>query len=178
METGKRTVGDRCILFVAQGFGSGLAPFAPGTFGSLAGYFWVYLLLLGECKWIYLAGIAVGFFLAVWVGGRGERILSRKDPGSIVIDEIAAIPLAFLPAVLLNSHGASTPGLPHYLSQPELWAIVLSFLLFRFFDVMKPLGINRLQDLRGGWGLVADDFLAALYAAVLLLAYLLLTGRS
>jgi phosphatidylglycerophosphatase A len=177
MDPGKRNPGDRFILFTAQGFGSGLAPVAPGTFGTLVGFFWIYLLLLAQCKWIYVAGIVGGFFLAVWIGGRGEKILNLKDPGSIVLDEIVAMPLAFLPPVFLNAHGAGTPPFSHYLSYPHFWALVLSFLLFRLFDITKPLGIDRLQDLRGGWGLVLDDFLAAFYAALLLLAALLI-GRN
>jgi phosphatidylglycerophosphatase A len=178
MKEGKRAPGDKLVLFIAHGFGSGLVPVAPGTFGTLAGYAWIYLLLLFECKWIYLAGIVLGFFAAVWIGGRAEKILDVKDPGSIVIDEIAAMPLAFAPAVFLNSLGASTPAFAHYFSHGGIEAstVVLSFLLFRLFDIVKPLGINRLQDLPGGWGLVADDFLAALYSAALLFLYLIVTG--
>jgi phosphatidylglycerophosphatase A len=173
MKEGKRALGDKLVLFIAHGFGAGLIPFAPGTFGTLAGYGWIYLLLLFECKWIYLAGIVVGFFAAVWIGGRAEKILDAKDPGSIVIDEVAALPLAFLPPVFLNALGARTPAFGSYFSHGELnvSTVVLPFLLFRLFDILKPLGINGLQKLPGGWGLVTDDFLAALYSAALLFFY-------
>ncbi len=151
----------KLILFFAYGFGTGCIPVAPGTFGTIVGFGWVYLLLLPRNLWIYLLGIALGFFAAVWIGGRAEEILKIKDPGSIVIDEIAAVPLAFLAPVILFSKGASTPPLTYYF-QANLWLLpVFTFVLFRLFDVTKPLFVGRSQNIKGGWGLVIDDFLAA-----------------
>jgi phosphatidylglycerophosphatase A len=89
--------------------------------------------------------IAVG----VWAAGVEEARVGRHDPSSVVIDEVAGMLVALI---------AAPAGLG--------WAGVL-FLLFRVFDVWKPYPIGRLQDLPGGWGIVADDLLAGVYANVL-----------
>jgi phosphatidylglycerophosphatase A len=157
-----RTLSETAILFAAQGFGSGLFPVAPGTFGTLAGFAWIYLLLLPQSLWIYIAGIVIGFFVAVWLGRRAEQILGVEDPGSVVIDEITALPLAFLGPVILFSHNGATPPFSHYLTPKHLITCALTFALFRLFDITKPWLIHRSQNIPGGWGLVLDDFLAAL----------------
>jgi phosphatidylglycerophosphatase A len=82
-------------LWIAQGFGVGLIPFAPGTFGSLVGLVWFGLLLATGHLWSYLLGMFVGLGLSVWLCGYAEKRLSQKDPGSVVLDEIAAMPLCF-----------------------------------------------------------------------------------
>ena len=168
----ERTALDRSILFIAQGFGTGCIPVAPGTFGTAAGFLWIWLLLLPGKLWLYLAGIVAGFFISVWIGGRAEKMLGAKDPGSIVIDEIAALPLAFLPAVIWTSDASTVQSLPEYFDRKEILLPLLVFALFRLFDIAKPLGISRSQNFPRGWGLTADDFLAALAAAILLAAYL------
>ena len=99
-----------------------------------------------------MSGLAVGF-LGVAVSAPVCRALESEDPGCIVIDEIAGQLVACAGAVLV-------PGAP-------LWAWVASFLLFRFFDVVKPLGIARLQKLPGPWGVVADDLGGGLAAGIL-----------
>lgn len=172
MEPGKRSLAEKLVVLAAEGFGAGRAPFAPGTFGTAAGFFWIYLLLLPQNLSIYLGGIVAGFFAAVWIGGRAEKILGVTDPGSIVIDEIAALPLAFLPAVIWSANGNSTPSLAEYLGPNQILIPLLCFVLFRIFDIVKPLGIRRIQSLPGGWGLVVDDFLAAAAAGLVLLVVL------
>lgn len=150
-------------------------PVAPGTFGTLLGFGWIYLLLIPQNVLVYLGGTAVGFFAAVWIGGRAEQLLKLKDPGSIVIDEIVAMPLAFV-APLLFAKGVSTPAFDGYFVR-GLWLLpALAFVFFRIFDVTKPLFIARSQNLSGGWGLVVDDFLAAMLAAVCLSVYVLVRG--
>lgn len=84
--------------------------------------------------------------LGIWAAGREEARVGVRDPSSIVVDEAAGMLLALI---------AAPPGFG--------WALVL-FFLFRVFDVWKPYPIHRLQDLRGGWGVVADDLLAGVYA--------------
>jgi phosphatidylglycerophosphatase A len=150
------------MLWIAQGFGAGRIPFAPGTWGSLLGFLWIWALLLPGNIWFYLGGIAAGFFIAVWVGHRAEIILEEVDPGSIVIDEIAAMPLAFLGAFLIRF--PETPSLGSFMDGGKWCLPLAAFVLFRIFDIIKPLGINRSQKLPGGWGLVIDDFLAAALA--------------
>jgi phosphatidylglycerophosphatase A len=175
MEPRSLSVSDKLILFLAQGCGTGRIPVAPGTFGTLAGFFWVWLLLLPKNLWIYIAGIGAGFFLAVWIGGRAERILGTKDPGSIVIDEIAALPLAFLPAIIATADAGIPKAFLDHLQRNQIALPILAFALFRLFDIAKPLGIKRSQNLPSGWGLVIDDFLAAVLAAAVLAVYLTLT---
>jgi phosphatidylglycerophosphatase A len=170
-----RSLADRLTLFVAHGFGTGWIPVAPGTFGTLVGFAWIYLLLIPQNLFVYIGGTIAGFFGAVWIGGRAERLLKIKDPGSIVIDEIAAMPVAFV-APLLFAKGAWTPEFGYYLGRKYWLLPVLAFGFFRIFDVTKPLFIARSQNLKAGWGLVIDDFLAALLAAVCLWIYALVRG--
>ncbi len=143
---------------LATGFGSGLSPFAPGTAGSLLGLLLAWILashvpILGRPLGLLMSGLVVGL-IGVVVSGPVCRALESEDPGCIVIDEIAGQMVACAGAVLV-------PGSP-------LWAWGAAFVLFRVFDVWKPLGIGRLQKLPGGWGIVADDLAGGLAAAALL----------
>jgi len=176
MDPGNRTLADKILLFVAEGFGAGRIPFAPGTFGTAVGFAWIYLLLLPRSISVYFAGIVAGFFLAVWIGQRAEQILQKTDPGSVVIDEITAMPLAFLPAVLLTQSAGIMPPAAAFFTGKALLLPVLTFVLFRFFDILKPLGIARVQKAPGGWGLVLDDYLAAIASAALLFVYIKIAG--
>lgn len=175
MQPANRSLLDKLAVFIAEGFGIGRLPIAPGTFGTILGFGWIYLLLLPRSIPIYLAGIPVGFCFTVWIGTWAEKVLQKRDPGSIVIDEITALPLAFLPAVILTSNGE--PLLPSaFLSGKLIVLPMLAFILFRFFDILKPFGIARIQSLPHGWGLASDDFLAAIPAALLLTAYIKIAG--
>ena len=162
MQSKDRTLLEKFILFAAEGFGAGRFPVAPGTVGSLVGFGWIYILLLPGHLVAYIAGIVLGFFGAVWIGGAGELISGRTDPGSIVIDEIAALPLAFLGALVAESNSLATPSFGSFFHGTNIIALLVAFAGFRLFDVAKPWLIGRAQDLPGGWGLVVDDFLAAL----------------
>ncbi|HYN42597.1 MAG TPA: phosphatidylglycerophosphatase A [Thermoanaerobaculia bacterium] len=152
---------------LATGLGSGLLPKAPGTWGSFLA------LLLGEGLFqvVGLVGVvglaALSTSVGVPVSGRVAALRGRKDPGEIVVDEIAgqAIALAGLHAVL-----------PAAASAPLRWGlVVVAFGLFRAFDILKPGSIGRLQSLPGGWGVMADDLLAGAVAGILVgvAAYLL-----
>lgn len=123
---------------------------APGTWGSVAGllYFTVFFFPFGDLKNLLLS--AVGGYFAVALCGEGEFRLGRKDPGEIILDEFVAMPLCFL-----GWAGLAAVAPP--------WAVCVAGLaLFRLFDIAKPFGIRRLQDLPGGWGVVIDDTAAAL----------------
>jgi len=172
MEERKRSLADKLVLFLAYGFGTGCIPFAPGTFGTAAGFLWIWLLLIPGEIWIYIGGIVAGFFLAVAIGARAERILGEKDPGAIVIDEIAALPLAFLPAVVATMVKGEPREFAFFWQGKAILLPLLAFALFRLFDIWKPLGIKQSQEVPGGWGLVIDDFLAAILAATALAVYL------
>lgn len=158
-------------LWIAQGFGIGRIPVAPGTFGSLVGLLWFALLLVPANFWLFAAGIIAGAALSVWLCGEGERILNQKDPGSVVLDEVAAIPLCF--AGWVGKVFWKTGAMPRIedIFGGEHWLAALGvFVAFRFFDVLKPWPVRQSQSLPGGWGVTVDDLLAALYvnAAVLL----------
>lgn len=125
---------------------------APGTWGSAAGvlYFLLFFPRLGLAGNLLVSAIAA--YLAVGLCGEAEVRLRKKDPGEVVLDEFIAIPLCFL------GWSALTRAWP-------VWAVALAgFALFRLFDILKPLGIRRLQALPGGWGVVVDDLAAALAA--------------
>ena len=160
------------ILFFAQGFGVGRIPFAPGTFGSLVGVLWFALLVTTKRYEWYLAGALGGVVLSVWLCGVAEKILKQKDPSSVVLDEIAAIPFCFLPWVTqlwLRQH--QLPALDSFLTGRALFATLAIFVLFRIFDIWKPWPVRQSQSLPGGWGVTLDDVLAAIYVALLSLLF-------
>jgi phosphatidylglycerophosphatase A len=125
---------------------------APGTWGSAAGilYFILCFYQLGIVE--NLVASAVAAYFAVGICGAAESLMGRRDPGEIILDEFVAIPLCFL-----GWHWLVGPGL-----LPFLGLMLAGFALFRFYDIRKPLVINSLQALPGGWGIVADDTAAAL----------------
>lgn len=140
---------------LATWFGCGLSPRAPGTVGSLAAILIAFFL---HRYWglppVWYGLLAAAFILpAIWAADVVARELQRDDPGLIVIDEVVGQWLAIAGAPLLT------------------WkAWLAAFLLFRAFDIWKPLGIRRLESLPGGVGIVADDVLAGVYAALVLFA--------
>lgn len=138
---------DRFLLFLAEGFGLGRIPVAPGTFGSLAG------LGLGWLLWSFHASVLTraGLWLAMFLVGipicqRASVLRGKKDPGSVVWDEITAFPL------ILS------------VSQDSWPALLATFVLFRVFDIAKPWPVKPFERLPGGLGIMADDQIAALYA--------------
>lgn len=141
--------GQRILYWTMIGFGAGRARWAPGTWGTLVGLA-VYALLRPLPPTIYAAVVATLFAFGVWASGRTARALGQKDPSSIVWDEIVGLLVALFMV-------------------PAGWGyVVAGFLLFRLFDIAKPVGIDRLQHLSGGWGIMADDVLAGVYAAMAL----------
>ena len=163
---------DEILLWIAQGFDVGRVPFAPGTFGSLVGVLWFALLLVPGSFWLYVVGTFLGLAASVKFCGEAERILGKRDPGSVVLDEIAAIPICFAPWVLLElwRHHAMPPG-ETFFSGHGLWMTASLFLLFRVFDIWKPWPVRQSQSLPGGWGVTMDDVLAAVYVAALSLFF-------
>ncbi len=144
-------------FWIASGFGSGLAPVASGTAGSLAALLpW---LLLRELPWWgYAASILLAFALGVWAANAVIRALGEEDPGVVVWDEFIGLWIALF---------AVPPG--------WMW-VVAGFALFRLFDIWKPWPVRWAdRRVKGGFGTMLDDALAGLYAlAVLqLLAWLL-----
>lgn len=162
------------ILWIAQGFGAGRIPVAPGTFGTAVGLLWFAVLVAGQSVWLFFGGIVGGFALSVWLCGAAEAILGETDPSSVVLDEITALPICFAPwtASHLLRQG-KMPELEVFFSDRSWYITLTLFLLFRFFDVLKPWPIRQSQSLPGGWGVTVDDFLAAAAVAAMTLAFLI-----
>lgn len=140
-------------LFFASGFYSGYSPFAPGTAGSLVGIF-IYL-IPGVEQPIILIPLSILFFI---IGVVTSSHLEKKlgdDPSVVVIDEIVGmwVSLLFLPKQLAVYVGA--------------------FLLFRFFDIVKPTPARQAERLNGGWGIMLDDVFAGIYANIVIQIILL-----
>ena len=136
------------IHFAAFGFGSGAVPVAPGTFGTLAAVV-LYLLLPTMSVLVYCLFLLLTFALGVWLCERTARDIGVHDHGGIVWDEFVGYWLTMLLA---------PPG--------WLW-IVLGFVLFRFFDIVKPWPIRWLDaNVEGGFGIMIDDVLAAIMALI------------
>jgi phosphatidylglycerophosphatase A len=162
---------DFFFVAMAQGFWVGRIPFMPGTWGSFLGLAWTALLLWGGNFWLFFAGTAGGLALSVWVSGAAESILGKRDPGSIVIDEIAAVPVCFLSWILLlPATQGSLPEIGYFLSGWNLAVVAGVFAAFRFFDILKPWPVEQSQNLPGGWGVTLDDLLAAIYVNGMFLA--------
>ncbi len=155
-------------LWLAQGFGIGRVPVAPGTFGSMLGVAWFALLLSTGELWLFLLGTFVGGVVSVWICGIGENILRKKDPGSVVLDEITAMPVCFL-GLLMKFWAAhhSMPPLDAFFGRTSWYLTFGIFVLFRILDVLKPWPVRSSQSLAGGWGITVDDFLAAGYVALI-----------
>jgi phosphatidylglycerophosphatase A len=134
--------------FFATGFGSGYTPFAPGTAGTLVAV--PLAMLMPEGFFAQALFLAVVIKLAIWSAHAAAPAFGLKDPGQIVVDEIAGylVTVAMLPA-----------GWPTW---------VAGFVAFRLFDIWKPPPCRRLEALPGGVGIVADDLMAGLYANLFL----------
>jgi phosphatidylglycerophosphatase A len=145
----RATTRSRLALIIATAGGLGRAPFAPGTVASAATAVALWLLALTPpaLAVVFLAVTAVG----LWAAHEAERALAVKDPGAIVVDEVAGMTLSVLAL-------PSTPAV-----------LVAGFVLFRVFDVLKPFPANVSQRLPGGAGVMVDDLIAGAYALALLL---------
>ncbi|PIE56117.1 MAG: phosphatidylglycerophosphatase A [Desulfobulbus propionicus] len=145
-------------MLIATGAGSGYLPKAPGTWGSLVGVLlWLPLVRLGPQ--VYLISTAVLLVLGTAAAGAAEKIVDRGDPGLVVIDEIVGqlIALALAPVTPVT--------------------VIAGFLLFRFFDILKPFPVNWLDThIHGGLGIMLDDVAAGLYAFLFLRLLLFFLG--
>lgn len=144
--TSNRRPLDRVLVPLAHGFGLGLIKPAPGTWGSLLGLPIAAFLgqqtpAIGWAIWIVM------FLIGVVTCDAAARHFARKDPGECVIDEYVAIPMI----ALIIPMGWTT--------------LLLTFGLFRLFDIWKPWPIKAVEKIPGGWGVMADDIVAAGYAA-------------
>lgn len=148
-----RTILRSPVHFIAFGFGTGLSPKGPGTVGTLAAV--PIYLLLNNLTWSgYLFGCAVLFLFGCWVCGESARRLGVHDHGGIVFDEVVGFLIALAPFYWVT------------------WSplkVLAAFFLFRFFDILKPWPIKVLDaKVHGGFGIMVDDLIAGVFAALLL----------
>jgi phosphatidylglycerophosphatase A len=154
----------RAALAIATSCGLGYLPTAPGTFGSLVGvvlyYFFGARVAVVRDHFFHIAGsshlLSAGIIAAaialvgVWAADRGAKFLRMKDPNCIVVDEVSGQFLTYLLALA-----------------PLNWKyLLLGFILFRVFDIWKPFPARQAESLPGGWGIMADDWIAGIYAAM------------
>jgi phosphatidylglycerophosphatase A len=172
-----RSVKDYLALAIAT-CGVGYFPIAPGTMGSLVGvalFVWVRSVVLDlvsssnvsgrhfedSAYRIYYSVVAIELvvvflitLVGTWAASRTENLSGKKDPGKVVIDEVAGQYLALI-------------ALP-FASVTSAWPLLIAaFILFRFFDIVKPYPARRMESLHGGLGIMADDIVAGLYAAIM-----------
>ena len=164
-----RSVKDYLALAIAT-CGVGYLPLAPGTWGSLVGVGLYVLLRLTVFPRLSTEGnqamyspiflllelsvISLITVLGVWAASVTERVLRIKDPGKVVVDEVAGQLIALLPVPLAIETG-------------WLYWLIPAFLLFRFFDIVKPYPVRKMESLNGGLGIMADDLVAGAYAAII-----------
>ena len=170
---------DKLTALIVTFFGSGMSPKAPGTMGSLAAAIVAYPMAIladhlfngKEClslplhigqtqgelpiNFFFLAAALIVFFVAIPFVKKAMKDTGTEDPGWIVIDEVCGIfmSLVFFPTNLIVLHP---------------WFLAIAFGLFRFFDILKPLGIHKMEKLPGAWGVMADDLLGGVYSGILL----------
>jgi phosphatidylglycerophosphatase A len=141
------------VKILATGLGTGFFPKAPGTVGSLLTLLAYYQFFPAEpsllIHFIFFIIIVAVFLTGVWVSGEAEKFYGH-DPSCVVIDEIVGMGITLL---LL----------------PKIWYLMLAgFLLFRLIDITKWFGVDRMQQLKGGWGVMMDDILAGVWSNLLL----------
>ncbi len=127
---------EKLIKLLATGFGAGLAPVAPGTTGTLVGV--LICLIFFSLPWLLRLLIVIFLVvLAIYIAERAEQVYRKKDDQRIVIDEIAGFQVAMLPVAITGLH------------------LLVGFVLFRIFDILKPFPLRDLQKMPGGLGVVA-----------------------
>jgi phosphatidylglycerophosphatase A len=141
--------------FLGTGFYSGLIPKAPGTAGSFVALLIIFGIIQAQVFELLLVFMILSSLITLWVGSYFEEEFG-EDPGSLVSDEWAGQALTFFAISFSDS------------MMTNIWLLLAGFILFRFFDILKPLGIKRLQNLEGSWGILSDDLLAGLYALICL----------
>jgi phosphatidylglycerophosphatase A len=149
---------ERAVFFVATGFLVGTVPFAPGTFGSLIGL--PVSFLLSRLSLLNSVICILAFILfAIGIASAAEKIIKQKDPGQIVIDEIAGLMVTLA-------------GVPF-----NLKTALAGFVIFRVFDILKPFPIRAIERrVGGGSGIVLDDVLAGIYGNLVLRLVIYLSG--
>ncbi|MDD5120166.1 MAG: phosphatidylglycerophosphatase A [Candidatus Omnitrophica bacterium] len=134
---------------ISSVFFIGYLPFVPGTFGSMVGAGLFYLIKRADSA-VYFLSILCIILLGLLTSGRMERLLNKKDPSRVVIDEVMGMLVAysFMPL--------------------DLKVVILGFIIFRILDTLKPFPAERLQHMRGAAGIMGDDLIAGIYTNIVL----------
>lgn len=129
---------------------------APGTWGSAAGILLYVVLFYPTSNFIGALLILASCYFAIGICGEAEKRLKKVDPGEVILDEVVAIPICFigLKSFIAEGHGAVV--------------FIGAFVIFRIFDILKPLGIKKLQRYYGGFGVVIDDIAAAVATCIIM----------
>ncbi|MDR2409798.1 MAG: phosphatidylglycerophosphatase A [Bacteroidales bacterium] len=149
---------------IATGFGSGYCPIAPGTAGAVFAWivWWILFLVFPPHSYLLLQAtvllILVFTVLGIWSSGVVEAIWG-KDPSRVVVDEMVGV---WIPLLAV--------------SDGNIYYALFALAAFRLFDIFKPLGIRKMEALKGGWGIMMDDILAGIYSLLLLLGLRWLIG--
>lgn len=134
-------------------FNAGFLPNAPGTWGSFIALFPIYFIVTYTPWYGIVLFTVICSFLTVWVAEECEKTWGG-DPSPLVMDEFAGQGMTFI-------------AIPFAATSINIFLLLLlGFLFFRLFDISKPLGVDRLQQLPGGWGILVDDLLAGFYAFI------------
>ena len=147
---------DYLALAIAT-WGVGYLPLMPGTYGSLVAV-GIFLGFTQAVKGnalvaVVVVSIVVVTFAGIWAASRTEALDNRKDPSKVVVDEVAGQLISLFPLTLFA----------HW----SIVVVIVSFILFRFFDIVKPYPARRLEALKGGFGVMCDDLIAGIYAAAI-----------
>ena len=151
----------KLLLIIGQGFGTGLSPIAPGTAGSFAAAIIFYFFIWDSLTTylgigLFLLFILVSFFIGIFL--LSQLTDKEKDPKSFVWDEFVGMWISCVPLTLVDK---------------DLYLVLLSFLVFRLFDIFKPLGIRSLDNKSGEFYVMIDDVIAGIYSACLLILIML-----
>ncbi|AYA03183.1 phosphatidylglycerophosphatase A [Acinetobacter sp. WCHAc010034] len=153
---------NRCVVFCGVGFGSGLAPKAPGTFGSAFALLFIPLWLVIGFSGTIIA-VALMSLIGIYICGQTAKVMGVHDDGRIVWDEFAGQSLTFLPLLYLGAMN-------------WFWALA-GFALFRLFDIWKPWPIRVIdRQVGGGFGIMLDDIIAGAWAALCICMYFYFTS--
>ncbi len=152
-----KTLLKKPTAFIAYGFGAGLSPKAPGTFGTLVAIP-IYWLIQDWSLTAYLVFTLIAFLLGIWICQRTVDWLKQDDPGAIVWDEVVGYLVTMIAA-------------------PKGWLwIVLGFILFRFFDIVKPWPVSLAdKKLHGGLGIMLDDVIAGILSLMVIHLWIILS---
>ncbi len=144
----------KLALLIAEFFYCGRFPYAPGTVGTIGALvIWIPAVYYAWPWWVNWPLLALLFVVGVWASKYGIEHYQKEDPKQVVIDEVVGV------------------GFPFLVIEASLWQVAAAFVLFRFFDILKPWPIKMAERLPGAWGVMLDDVVAGIFTmAIILLA--------